>query len=576
MQFYRAHFRLSIEMAVLSIALLSSSALGQSSPTQSKSVDTVIAAKDPGSATTENKAADQKTAGAENKSEDRADGKKDDLAAEMAAVKADNAAVREMLRRMVEQQKVLLETVDRLQKRLDGTASADTALVAKPVVTNVVPTVASTTDAPPPPSTGSSSAAKATPTDKDSDRISKSVTQALTERYRDGIIIWETGPEAKVPFLMRFNNNTQIRFLNTQDSPETFTDHLGVVRPVNTRNDITVNRAMFILGGYIWDQRLKYSLTVWTSAGSNSIVVAGNIGWQFNKRLTVTGGYFGVPGSRSLVNSFPYFASTDRTMADNFFRPAFTQGVEFKGELLKNWHYLALVGNGLNTLNISAAKIDENLTLAGSTWWEPFGAYAPPGKSVNMYDDYYSEKKVRIRLGTSFTRSREDRFSNLDTASPENVALHNSDGVLTFSTGAFAPGVTVQKALYKMWAIDWGLKYDGLAINGQYYNRWLSEFEADGPLPLDSTFDHGFEMSVGKFFVPKKLMGYVRGSMVFGHFNNSHEYAGGVKWHFLPTERLWFQAELMKVHRVPYGGTFTPYTAGLTGWVPMVQTVIGF
>ena len=148
--------------------------------------------------------------------------------------------------------------------------------------------------------------------------------------------------------------------------------------------------------------------------------------------------------------------------------------------------------------------------------------------------------------------------------------------MLTFSTGAFAPGVTVQKALYKMWAIDWGLKYNGLAINGQYYNRWLSEFEADGPLPLSSTFDHGFDMSVGHFFVPKKLMAYVRGSMVFGHFNNSHEYAGGLKWHFLPTERLWLQAELMRVHRVPYGGTFTPYTAGLSGWVPMIQTVIGF
>jgi hypothetical protein len=33
---------------------------------------------------------------------------------------------------------------------------------------------------------------------------------------------------------------------------------------------------------------------------------------------------------------------------------------------------------------------------------------------------------------------------------------------------------------------------------------------------------------------------------------------------------------MMRVHRVPYGGTFTPYTAGLSGWVPMVQTVIGF
>jgi hypothetical protein len=63
-----------------------------------------------------------------------------------------------------------------------------------------------------------------------------------------------------------------------------------------------------------------------TSAGAASIVVAGNIGWRFNQALTVTGGYTGVPGSRSLVNTFPFFQPTDRSMADNFFRPGFTQG----------------------------------------------------------------------------------------------------------------------------------------------------------------------------------------------------------------------------------------------------------
>jgi len=287
-------------------------------------------------------------------------------------------------------------------------------------------------------------------------------------------------------------------------------------------------------------------------------------------------GYTGVPGSRSLVNTFPYYTASDRSMADNFFRPGFTQGLWATGELWKGLNYQAFVGNGLNTLSISAAKIDTNLLLAGSVWWEPLGGYAEPGKSVNMYDDYFSQKKVRIRLGTSFTRSREDRFSNLDQSAPDNTAIYNSDGVLAFSTGAFAPGVTVDKALYKMWAIDGGLKYNGLAINGQYFMRWLGDFEADGPLPVSSTFDHGYELSASHFVVPKKLAWFVRGSQVFGQFGNSHEYGGGLKWHFLPTERLWLQPELMRVNRAPYSGAFTPYTAGMNGWVPMVQTIIAF
>jgi hypothetical protein len=400
--------------------------------------------------------------------------------------------------------------------------------------------------------------------------------QTLKDRYRDGMVIWETSDDEKIPFLLKFNINTQLRYLNTQDSDETYTDHLGVARDVHTRNDITVNRAMFILGGYVFDKRARYSFTVWTSAGAASIVVASNIGWTFSKGLAVTGGYTGVPGSRSLVNTFPFFTPTDRSMADNFFRPGFTQGVWANGEPVNGLNYLAFVGNGLNTLNISANKIDTHLLFSGSVWWEPMGPYGEPGKSRNMYDDYFSSDKVRVRLGTAYTRSREDRFSNLDQSSPENTSLYNSDGVLTFSTGAFAPGVTVDQATYRMWAIDGGLKWSGVAVNGQYFMRWLNDFEADGALPLESTFDRGAEVSASFFVESKRWMPYVRGSWVHGEFGNSHEYGGGVKWFFLPTERLWLTTELFRVDKAPYSGAFTPYSAGLNGWVPMLQTVLAF
>ena len=173
-------------------------------------------------------------------------------------------------------------------------------------------------------------------------QASGAAPQTINDRYRDGIVIWETPEDAKVPFLLKFNVNTQIRYLNTQDSDTAYTDHLGVSREVHTRNDITVNRAMFILGGYIFDKRARYSFTVWTSAGAASIIVASNIGWTFNKALSITGGYTGVPGSRSLVNTFPFFTATDRSMADNFFRPGFTQGVWVNGEPAKGLNYWRL------------------------------------------------------------------------------------------------------------------------------------------------------------------------------------------------------------------------------------------
>jgi hypothetical protein len=548
--------RASVALALTSVTFFTTSAFGQSRVPSPNSTG-AVSKPEPGSA--EDRVAAQ-------------DSKPKDQQSEIDAVKTENLALRELLRKIEEQQKILLEQLDRLERRVDGGVATDLSIVGQP---NELPTTA---DVAMPTADHALNTPQAVPdsASTSSQPASVDATQKSDDRYRDGIVIWQTPEDAKVPFLLNFNINTQLRYLNTLSSDQEFTDHLGVVHDVHLRNDITVNRAMFILGGFIFDPRLRYSFTVWTSAGAASIVVASNIGWRFDKALSLTAGYTGVPGSRSLVNTFPFFAAIDRSMADNFFRPGFTQGVWANGEPVKGLNYLAFLGNGLNTLNISAAKIDTNVAASGSVWWEPLEPYGEPGKARNMYDDYFSSKKTRIRIGTSFTRSREDRFSNLDQSSPENTSLYNSDGVLTFATGAFAPGVTVNDALYKMWAIDGGIKWNGLAVNGQYFMRWLGEFEADGPLPLASTYDHGYELSAGQFVIPKTLVLYGRGSQVFGQFGDSYEYGGGAKWYFLPTERLWLNAELIRVHGAPYSGAFTPYTAGMNGWAPMIQTVLAF
>jgi hypothetical protein len=583
------YIRFMLAMIFISVTLLAGAALAQAPSTRDSQRKQVDAAQGSRLGNSEAAASEPKPGKPENTVPAEQPRPKD-LIGEVESLKAENALVRELLRRMEEQQRTLLEQVDRLQRRLDGAATADAQQPSQSPgslqTTDVEAPVKNPADVPVQPtspaprtSTHSSNATDAENASSPQPSVGqpeKAGQQEKVDRYQDGIIIWQNPDEARVPFLLKFNNNTQVRYLNTLSSDDTFTDHLGVVREVHNRNDITVNRSMFIFAGYMFSKNLQYSLTVWTSAGAASIIVAGNIGWKFNNALTVTGGYTGVPGSRSLVNTFPFFSPVDRSLADNFFRPGFTQGVWANGEPVKGLNYLVFVGNGLNTLNISATKIDTSLVFSGSVWWEPRGAYSEAGKSRQMYDDYFASKNTRIRIGTSFTRSREDRFSNIDQSSPDNTSLHNSDGVLTFATGAFAPGVTLDKATYRMWAIDGGLKRSGFAVNGQYFLRWLNDFEADGPLPLASTFDHGFELSTGQFIVPKKLVLYARGSKVFGQFKNPYEYGGGFKWYFLPTERLWLSGEMLRVNRSPYGGAFTPYTAGMNGWVPMIQTVLAF
>jgi hypothetical protein len=549
----RASIKVRATLALTALTVFMPFASGQSPTTR------------PGNSDKENVVAQGSGLGNPKNEVDSEPPKASDLESEVADVKAENAAFREALRKMDEQQRALLGAVERLQRKLDGNAVENLTRADLPVG-SLQPVIASAAPAVP----------ASTPVASTQATIPVPAPQTNHDRYRDGIIIWETRENAEVPFLLRLQGTTQVRYLNTLDSNDTFTDHLGVTRDVNKRNDITVNRSMMVFGGYIFDKRAQYSFTIWTSAGAASIVVAGNIGWRFSKAFTLTGGYFGVPGSRSLIGTFPFFTANDRTMADNFFRPGFTQGAVANGQLVKGLNYLAMVGNGLNTLNVAASKIDTNLLVSGSLWWEPLGDYGPPGRSRNMSDDYFSSRKVRIRLGTSFTRSRENRFSDLDQSSPENTSIYNSDGVQAFATGAFAPGVTLQDATYKMSAIDFGIKWNGLAVNGQYFMRWLNDFVADGPLPLASTFDHGAELSASYFVKPKKLMPYVRASWVRGQFANPYEYGAGLRWYYLRTERLWLNAEVFHINGAPYSGTFTPYTAGMTGWAPMVQAYIAF
>ena len=465
------------------------------------------------------------------------------LADDVAGIKAENAALREQLRRVEEQQKTLMDVINRLQQRLDGTPVTVAAQPAGPTRTEPQVAPASAPHATVPQATQAAASTADVPTEEDE------LTKRLGSRYDDGIVVARSSEDSRVPFLLKLNDVTQFRYTNTQPANNTFTDHLGAVHSVEGRNDFGINRNLLRLNGYIFDKRLQFDIITWASNSLATVIAGGELAFRFNKAVTLNVGYWTVPGSRTLTQTFPYFTQLDRSMADNFFRPGFTQGIWAVGEPVDGLHYHVFIGNGLNTLTIPTAKIDRNLVYSGSTWWEPLGPYGPPGKGRNMYDDYESHNKVAIRLGTSYTRSREDRFSNLDQRNPENTSLYNSDGVLTFATGAFAPNVTLQEATYRMWAVDGGVKWRGLAFNGQHYTRWLDSFQADGPLPINPTFDHGFETSLSAFVVPRKWELYGRTSYVFGQFGNSHEYAGGFKWYPVRDYRVWLNGEALRVYK---------------------------
>ena len=195
----------------------------------------------------------------------------------------------------------------------------------------------------------------------------------------------KTRDDARFPILLRLWDVTQLRYTNTLLGNNDYTDHLGAVRTVIRRNDFSLNRNLLQFVGYIFDKRLQFNLIGWASNSSAAFVEGGYISWRFNKAIGIYAGYWGSPGTRSLTGTFPYFVQLERSMADQFFRPGFTQGSWIDGEFWKGLHYELFVGDGLNTLTIPTTKIDPHLVYSGSVWWEPLGVYGTPGRARGMY-----------------------------------------------------------------------------------------------------------------------------------------------------------------------------------------------
>ena len=387
--------------------------------------------------------------------------------------------------------------------------------------------------------------------------------------YDEGFVVVSTPEPYGQPFRLRINHVSQFKFTNTMAVDKTYIDHLGNEKIVQRRNDIQLTRDVFYFSGFVFSRKLDFNIIVYTSSATLSATAAGYVGYVFSKAFALRAGFFSLPSLRAMTGTYPFFHGTDRSMAVNYMRPGFTQGVWANGEPFPGINYIAMIGNSLNTLDIAASKIDFNFAYSASVWYDrnSFG---------NAWNDYENHEEPALRLGTAGTFAREDRLSDLSTASPENNTTFISDGNLLFGTGSLAPNVTVDLANYYLWAIDAGIKYRGLAFNTEFYLRWLNEFNADGPLPLSSMFDWGFEASLGYFVLRSQLELYARTSFVKGPFATAVEGGGGFNWYPFGTRQVWLNLEVIGIKDSPYGSVLYVYSAGQTGLLVQSQFLLRF
>jgi hypothetical protein len=218
----------------------------------------------------------------------------------------------------------------------------------------------------------------------------------------------------------------------------------------------------------------------------------------------------------------------------------------------------------LSALGITAVQLTRAFAAGDSVWWMPTTKeFGPQGG----YGDW--EYHETTRFGASFVRSRENRFSNNATGAPDHTTIRLADSLDVFDPGSLASGVTVSEVSYKILSLDAGIKYKGVFLQTEVYHRWLDDFTADGPLPVQSLLDRGFYVQGSFYPIKKKLELYGATSQIFGDksagFSNSDEYLGGMNYYIANSRNYRLNAQVIYVNRSPVSSTFGFYVGGQKG-----------
>ncbi len=369
-----------------------------------------------------------------------------------------------------------------------------------------------------------------------------------------------------------------LRYLNQHGLDKTYTNAFGQTSPVNIREDFQLAKVQITLRGWLFDPRFGYNAYVWTSQTSQGlgaqVVAAGNINWTFNDALRVYFGIHSLPSTRSTNRTFPYWLRNDnRPIADEFFRGSYTQGVWAEGKIARGLEYRVMIANNLSALGVSADKLDAkpNTYSAALTWMPATGEFGPG----NAFGDFEEHKEVATLFSAHYTRSTEDPQSQPGTDSIENTQLRLSDGTLLFSRSAFSDGY-ITEARYQMAALNAAVKYKGYSLEGEYYARWLDNFNVVGSIPKDDMFDSGFSLQASSMLIPKTLQLYVSGSKIFGEYGDPSDLAVGIN--YFPLERRDLRVNVMGlwVENSPVGYTAYPVPVGGNGFTFVTDFSLAF
>jgi hypothetical protein len=361
------------------------------------------------------------------------------------------------------------------------------------------------------------------------------------------------------------------RYMNQTPGAQTFIDHLGRERAVKARNDLNWHRTFVWLTGFFYDPKFRYNISLWSLPTTQQTLLFGNLQYRFNKAIGFGVGIAPNLTARSVQGSWPFWGSSDRQMAEDFFRGGFSSGFWVTGQPIERFWYTASVNTNISQLGTTAANDSRDMAYSASVVWRPStGEFGPR----NGLGDFEYHTKLATQFGLSACHSRESRYAN-DTAPPNATQIKLSDGVNPFDADALAPGVTVQKLDYDLLAFDAGFKHRGFSFQSEFYVRKLSDFLATGPLAQGDIVDKGFQVQGMHMVVPRLVGVYLTYGQIFDDFDRDPwELSGGASFYPSRTRSWRLNLHLIRVEKSPSASNFGFYTAGQSGTTISIGTDI--
>lgn len=360
------------------------------------------------------------------------------------------------------------------------------------------------------------------------------------------------------------------RYVNQLPANQQFTDHLGRTRTPKMRNDINWHRSMIWLTGYFVNPKFRYNITAWSLASTEQTLVFGNLRYLLRPELTFGAGISPNLTNRSLQGSWPFWAGSDRQMAEEFLRGGFASGFWITGKINRLF-YTAAIDRSISQLGHTVADDNRDMAYSASFWTQPTtGEFGPRGG----FGDLEYHEKVATQFGISTASAREGRYAPIGSP-PKATQIKLSDSVNPFETGALADTVTVSKLTYQAISFDAGAKYRGFSIQGEFTYRRLSDFDATGPVPMKEINDRGFFVEAMHMVVPRKLGLYAVTSYIMDDFRRyPWELGGGASFYPYGNRQWRLNMHVMHVDRSPTASNFGYYTGGMTGTIFSLGTDI--